>query len=97
MGEAADYNSRWGDDENKQFLEEAQLRWNPLHMGAHPSGYGIGQMHNVALSLMTYHPEFDKHHRERARSHGIFVQTLLLRKTKGPPDFPEGKHTPVRS
>jgi hypothetical protein len=89
-GEAADYIRRWGDSEDKRLIEEAQQRWNFLNLGAHPSRYGIDQMHDAALNLMKFHPEFDEDYCVHALNHGIFIQTLLLRETKSLTDFPVG-------
>jgi hypothetical protein len=68
-----------GNCEDKVLFKEAELRWELLHMGTHPSGEGIEQVRNDALGIMMYRPEYHPEFCMYAFSLGVFVQRALLR------------------
>jgi hypothetical protein len=76
--------------EDQGLIREAQLRWEFLNMGAHPSGRGVDQMRNDGLGLMKFYPEYDAHYCEQALCIGVFIQSLLLREVKELKAFPDG-------
>jgi hypothetical protein len=69
---------RHGDDADRALLEQAQLRWWFLNMGAHPSGEGIKQLFDDERRLLRFYPDPEPGMGAHALSHGIFVQHALL-------------------
>jgi hypothetical protein len=89
-GEAAAVIRECGNLEDKAVLDEAQLRWSYLNLGAHPSSQGVEHVYDDELQLVKFYPEFDENLGTHALCHGVFIQLLLLREIKELTDFPEG-------
>jgi hypothetical protein len=71
-----------GSTEDKELFAAAELRWELLHMGVHPSGEGVEQARNVALNIMMYRPEYHHGFCMHAFSIGAFVLRALLREVE---------------
>jgi hypothetical protein len=71
-----------GSAEDKELFAVAELRWELLHMGVHPSGEGIEQVRNDALNLMMYRPEYHHGFCMHTFSVGAFVLRALLREVE---------------
>jgi hypothetical protein len=71
-----------GDDDDRALFAEALLRWELLHMAAHPSGEGIDQIRNDELNIMMFRPEYHEGWCMFGFSLGAFVQRALLREVR---------------
>jgi hypothetical protein len=79
-----------GSAEDKDLVGKAQLRWNFLNLGAHPSGHAIDQIYDPQLKIMKFYPESDWEPRTHALAHGIFIQELVLREAQWMAERSEG-------
>jgi hypothetical protein len=71
-----------GSVDDKVLFAAAELRWELLHIGVHPSGEGIEQVRNDALNLMMYRPEYDRRFCMHTFSASVFVLRALLREVE---------------
>jgi hypothetical protein len=79
-----------GDAADREMVRHAQLRWNILNLGAHPSGHAIDQIYDQGLKIMKFRPESDWEPRTHALAHGIFIQGLVLFEAQEMAERPEG-------
>jgi hypothetical protein len=79
-----------GSVEDKKWANNAQLRWDFLNMGAHPSGIGIDQVRSNITDKMKFYPEYEPFYCIQTLGHGVFVQSALLREIVELSDRPDG-------
>ncbi|MDQ2655549.1 MAG: hypothetical protein M3Z20_21170 [Chloroflexota bacterium] len=82
-----------GAEADRKIHAHAQLRWNFLNLGAHPSGDALVQAHAASDATLRFLPESDPALLMHGLGHGIFVQSLLLQEvsvmTERPPEWHE--------
>lgn len=82
-----------GSEADRKIHAHAQLRWNFLNLGAHPSGDALVQAYADDGNTLRFLPESDQALLMHGLGHGIFVQSLLLQEvslmTERPPAWHE--------
>lgn len=82
-----------GSEADRKIHAHAQLRWNFLNLGAHPSGDALVQVYADGDNTLRFLPESDQALLMHGLGHGIFVQSLLLQEvsliTERPPEWHE--------
>jgi hypothetical protein len=82
-----------GSEADQKIHAHAQLRWNFLNLGAHPSGDALVQVYADDDQTLRFLPESDQALLMHGLGHGIFVQSLLLQEisvmTERPPAWHE--------
>lgn len=82
-----------GTEADRKIHAHAQLRWNFLNLGAHPSGDALVQVSTDGEGTLRFLPESDQALLMHGLAHGIFVQSLLLQEisvmTERPPEWHE--------
>lgn len=71
-----------GDEIDAALLDQAQLRWRFLNLGAHPSGEGIALQYDEERRLLRFYPDPNEHMAATALFVGIFVQHALLKEVE---------------
>jgi hypothetical protein len=74
--------SQKGGPDDQALIERAQLHWDFLNLGAHPSGHAVDRTYNTDHLVLMFYPESDWESRVHALAHGTFVQSLVLREVE---------------
>ena len=67
-----------GDEVDVAQLDQAQLRWSFLNIGAHPSAEGTALQYDEERKLLRFYPDPDFHMAANALLVGAFVEHALL-------------------
>jgi len=76
--DAANAIHQQGSEADLALLYQAQLRWNFLNLGAHPSGEGTAQQYDEECKLLRFYPDPDQYMAANALFAGVFIQHVLL-------------------